>query len=150
MADPTSPDITSVSTETRVFPPPPQFSQRAHIKSMEQYRALAAEADRDPEAYWGARGREELYWQTPFTTVLEWKRPARQVVRRGHHQPQLQLPRPASGHPRRSNGADLRGRAGRPDALTYRQLHAEVCKLANGLRSPGGEEGRPGGDLPAR
>jgi len=42
MADSTSPDITSVSTEARVFPPPPEFSTRAHIQSMEQYRALAA------------------------------------------------------------------------------------------------------------
>ena len=35
MADPTSPEITSVLTEGRVFPPTPEFSRHAHIKSME-------------------------------------------------------------------------------------------------------------------
>jgi len=58
MADPTSPEITSVLTEGRVFPPPPAFSRQAHIKSMDQYRELATQAERDPEAYWGARAKE--------------------------------------------------------------------------------------------
>ena len=32
--------ITSVLQEKRVFPPPKDFSQRAHIKSLAQYRRL--------------------------------------------------------------------------------------------------------------
>src|SRR5262249_25563981 len=75
MADPTSPEITSVLTEGRVFPPPPEFSRRAHIKSIEQYRELATQAERDPEGYWGARGKEEIFWKAPFQKVLEWKPP---------------------------------------------------------------------------
>src|SRR4051812_33953100 len=67
--------LDSMQKETRVFPPPAAFAQRAHIPSMEAYSALCAEADADPDAYWGARGREELFWKVPFQTVLEWKPP---------------------------------------------------------------------------
>ena len=142
MADPTSPEITSVLTEGRVFPPPPEFSRRAHIKSMEQYRELAAQAERDPEGYWGARGKEEIYWKKPFQKVLEWKPPHREVVPRRDHQPLLQLPRPAPGDARGQDGAPLRGRAGRPAAAhATGELHAEVCQLANGLKSLGVKKG---------
>src|SRR5262249_49479934 len=68
-------DIESVLSEARVFPPPESLSRNAHIKSMAQYKRLCDEADKDPQAYWGARGREEVYWKTPFKTVLEWKPP---------------------------------------------------------------------------
>ena len=111
MADSTSPEITSVLTEGRIFPPPPEFSRRAHIKSMEQYRELATQAERDPEGYWGARGREEIFWKTPFQKVLEWKPPFAKWFVGRHHQPLLQLPGPAPRDARRPNGAHLRGRA---------------------------------------
>src|SRR4051812_23034467 len=69
------PEIESVLSEARVFPPDASFSKRAHIKSLDDYRKLCDEARRDPDAYWGARAREELYWKEPFKTVLEWKPP---------------------------------------------------------------------------
>ena len=68
-------EIDSMLSERRVFPPPPALSARAHVKSLEQYRALAEEARRDPEGYWAARAREELFWKEPFQTALEWKPP---------------------------------------------------------------------------
>ena len=74
MAD-TPQEIHSVLTEARVFPPPEEFSRRAHIRSMQDYQRLWDEAARDPEKYWGDRGREELYWKEPFRTVLDWKPP---------------------------------------------------------------------------
>ena len=141
MADPTSPDITSVLTEQRVFPPPPAFSKRAHIKTMEQYRALAAEAEKDPAAYWGARGREEIHWQTPFTTVLEWKAPhAKWFIGGTTNLSYNALDRHLDTHGDRT-ALIFEGEPGDVRRFTYRQLHAEVCKLANGLRSLGVRKG---------
>ncbi len=65
-------EIHSVLSESRVFAPPEEFSRRAHIRGMEDYRRLWDEAAANPEAYWGARAREELYWKEPFQTVLDW------------------------------------------------------------------------------
>src|SRR5579871_1048866 len=75
MSSPSPTAITSVLAEKRVFPPPEAFARRAQIKSLEEYRQLAELARRDPTAYWGARGREEIDWKVPFQTVLEWKPP---------------------------------------------------------------------------
>ena len=42
-------NITSFSTETRVFPPSKEFSKRAHIKSLAHYRKLHHESLKSPE-----------------------------------------------------------------------------------------------------
>jgi len=53
MADKVKPSgITSVLQETRVFPPPKEFSRRAHVKSMAEYRKLYQESIRSPERFW--------------------------------------------------------------------------------------------------
>ena len=67
---PAGTQIESTLAETRVFPPPPAFAQRAQIRSMAEYQRLYQEALEDPTGYWGARGREEIYWKEPFKTVL--------------------------------------------------------------------------------
>src|SRR5205085_2790845 len=66
--------IDSILQETRSFPPPPEFSRQAHIKTVEDYERLYAEAERDPEAFWGKIARE-LHWFQPWQKVLEWKPP---------------------------------------------------------------------------
>jgi len=141
MADPTSPEITSVLTEGRVFQPPPEFSRRAHIKSMEQYRELAAQAERDPEGYWGARGKEEIYWKTPFQKVLEWKPPFAKWYLGGTTNLSYNcLDRHLATHGDRT-ALLFEGEPGDQRRLSYRELHAEVCKLANGLKSLGVKKG---------
>ena len=47
--------LASVMQETRVFPPPAEFSKQARIGSLEEYRRLYDEAARDPEGFWHAR-----------------------------------------------------------------------------------------------
>jgi acetyl-CoA synthetase len=141
MAEPTSADITSVSTEGRVFPPPPEFSSRAHIRSMEQFRALTAEADRDPEGYWSARGREEIYWKTPFTKALEWKAPNAKWFLDGTTNLSYNcLDRHLAQHGERT-ALIFEGEPGDVQRISYREMHAQVCRLANGLKSLGVKKG---------
>ena len=143
MAEPQSPsqEIQSVLTENRVFPPPEEFSRRAHIRSMEDYRKLWDEAAANPEAYWGARAREELYWKEPFQTVLEWKPPHARWFIEGRtnlayncldrHLPKLK-DKPA---------ILFEGEPGDRRTLTYGELAAQVNRLANGLKSLGVTKG---------
>ncbi len=141
MAEATSHEILSFSHEGRVFPPPPEFQKKAHIRSLEEYRALYAEAAKDPDAFWGARAREELYWKTPFHTVLEWKPPHAQWFLGGttnlcYNALDRHLPKYAE-----KTAILFEGEPGDVRKITYRQLHADVCRLANGLKSLGVKKG---------
>ncbi|MFM0203718.1 acetate--CoA ligase [Paraburkholderia fungorum] len=63
--------IYSLQSENRVFPPSAKAVAGATVSSMDAYRALAAEAERDYEGFWGRLARETLSWNTPFTKVLD-------------------------------------------------------------------------------
>ncbi|MFL9869823.1 acetate--CoA ligase [Paraburkholderia fungorum] len=63
--------IESVLQERRVFPPSAEAAAGATISGMDAYRALAAEAERDYEGFWGRLARETLSWNKPFSKVLD-------------------------------------------------------------------------------
>src|ERR1044072_8637903 len=67
--------ITSVLHENRVFKPSKEFSARAHIKSLAQYRKLYNESIRSPEKFWAKQAKNELVWFRPWKKVLQWKEP---------------------------------------------------------------------------
>ena len=131
----------TVSTESRVFPPPPDFQARAHLNSLDAYRRLCAEAEADPDAYWAARAKEELHWETPFGAVLEWKAPHAKWFLGGKTNVCFNaLDRHLE---RRGDKVAFRfeGEPGDREDVTYRQLHARVCALASGLRALGVQAG---------
>ena len=57
--------ITSVLTETRLFPPPDAFSKKAHISSIGQYEALWNHAKDDPEGFWAEQAKA-IDWFQPW------------------------------------------------------------------------------------
>src|SRR5690348_6903382 len=77
MADSAAPSdqIDTVMKEVRVFPPPKAFSERARIKSLEDYQSLWDEAAADPKKFWADLARDELHWFQPFEQPLVWKEP---------------------------------------------------------------------------
>ena len=52
MASTEATHIDSTLTESRKFPPPPEFSKRAWVKNFDEYEALCKRADADPDAFW--------------------------------------------------------------------------------------------------
>ena len=48
-------NIESILDEFRVFPPPAGFAATAHVKSMDEYERMYAEAAADPEAFWARK-----------------------------------------------------------------------------------------------
>ncbi|HZI14961.1 MAG TPA: acetate--CoA ligase [Myxococcus sp.] len=134
-------EIQSVLTENRVFPPPEAFSQRAHIRSMEDYRKLWDEAAKDPEKYWGDRAREELYWKEPFRTVLDWKPPHARWFIEGRTNLAYNCLDRHLGTRRDKPAILFEGEPGDRRSITYGQLAAEVNRLANGLKSLGVRKG---------
>jgi acetyl-CoA synthetase len=137
----TSQQIESILQESRVFPPAPEFSASAHIKSMDEYRALAKEAEEDLEGFWAKRA-EDLHWFKKWDQVLDWQPPfAKWFVGGTINAAYNCLDRHLDG-PRRNKAAIIwEGEPGDERILTYQTLHREVCKFANVLKSLGVQKG---------
>jgi len=58
-------------TGERIFRPSPEFAQRAHIKSFEQYQAMYRRSIEDPAGFWGEIA-QEFYWQQKWNKFCEW------------------------------------------------------------------------------
>ena len=67
-------NIESHLIEKRVFRPRKEFSQKARIKSLDQYRRMYRESIKQPEKFW-PREAGELTWRTRWKKVVEWKAP---------------------------------------------------------------------------
>jgi acetyl-CoA synthetase len=66
--------VASVMNEVRVFPPPAEFSAKARIGSLDEYRRLYDAAMNDPDGFWDERAKA-MPWITPYTKVLDWAPP---------------------------------------------------------------------------
>ncbi|MDH4348600.1 MAG: AMP-binding protein, partial [Gemmatimonadota bacterium] len=130
-------NIESVLHETRKFQPPAAFTAAARIKSAD-FAALRAEADRDNVAYWGRLASEELRWHVPFSRILDdSKAPNYRWFTDGEINASFNCLDIHLG-PRGDKPAIIfEGEHGDGRTLTYRQLTAEVCQLANALKALG-------------
>jgi acetyl-CoA synthetase len=130
-------DIESVLKEERVFHPPPEFSAKAHIKSLEEYERLYRQAEEDPEGFWAGIARE-LHWFTPWERVLEWNPPFAQWFVGGRTNIAYNcLDRHLSTARKNKAALIWEGEPGEERILTYQVLHREVCKFANVLKGLG-------------
>jgi acetyl-CoA synthetase len=63
--------IESVMHETRLFQPPAEHREQAHVRSMEQYRELYRQSMDAPEGFWARRTRELVSWFREPTRIME-------------------------------------------------------------------------------
>ncbi len=132
------------SSEVRVFPPPADFAAKAHIGSMDQYRRMYERSIRDPEGFWGEIA-EGFYWKQKWTKVrdydfkgdisIKWFIGAKTNITYNCLDRHLD---------KRGDQVAIIWEGNEPteDAkLTYRQLHEQVCKFANVLKSRGVKKG---------
>ena len=143
-----STNITSVLQEERVFRPPKEFSKRAHIKSLAEYRKLYNESIRSPEKFWGRVAKQELSWFKPWKKVLQWKEPFAKWFIGGRLNVSYNCLDRHLGTPTANKAALIwegepagAGKPGEERTFTYKQLHHEVCKFANVLKHNGIKKG---------
>ena len=124
----------SLMTESRVFKPSAEFSKKARISSMAQYKKMHEESIKHPDKFFG-REAKELHWTKPFTKVLDWKCPnAKWFIGGKLNVSENCLDRHLDG-PRKTKAALIwEGEPGEKRVLTYQQLHREVCRFANVLK----------------
>src|SRR5437660_5970396 len=132
-----SQSIDSILKENRIFQPSPEFSNQAHIKSLEQYEQLYREAEENPEAFWG-RIAEELHWFRKWDRVLDWKAPWAKWFEGGLINLSYNcLDRHVATWRRNKAAIIWEAEPGEVRTLTYQQLLLEVSKFANVLKSLG-------------
>jgi acetyl-CoA synthetase len=133
--------IESILHEERVFPPPAEFAQQAHIKSFEEYEEIYANAAEDPQAFW-ASVAENLHWFQKWETVLEWNEPFAKWFVGGLINASYNCVDRHLETFRKNKAAIIwEGEPGEVRTLTYQQLHTEICKFANVLKKLGVEKG---------
>jgi acetyl-CoA synthetase len=129
--------------ENRVFDPPADFAKKARIGSMAAYNALCQEAERDDAGYWAKLAREEIVWKKPFTRALDesnapfYKWFDDGLLNASYNCLDKNI---EAGHGDKV-AIIFESDAGDVTRVTYQDLHAKVCALANGLKSLGYKKG---------
>ena len=124
----------SLMTESRVFKPSAEFSKKARISSMAQYKKMHEESIKHPDKFFG-REAKELHWTKPFTKVLDWKCPnAKWFIGGKLNVSENCLDRHLDGLRKTKAALIWEGEPGEKRVLTYQQLHREVCRFANVLK----------------
>jgi acetyl-CoA synthetase len=133
--------IDTVMHEDRVFPPSDEFVRRAVI-TKDKYESLYQQAADNPEKFWGDLAKQELHWFKPFDKVLEWNPPFAKWFVGGQTNASYNC---LDSHIAAGKGDKTailwEGEPGEKRTLTYKELHSEVCKFANALKSLGLEQG---------
>jgi acetyl-CoA synthetase len=136
------PTIESILQEQRLFSPPPELAEQAHIKSFAEYEQLYAKAKADPAAFWAELAQQELDWFEPWHTVLDWQPPfAKWFVGGKLNITYNCLDRHLKTWRRNKAALIWEGEPGDSRTLTYAQLHREVCQAANVLKQLGVKKG---------
>ena len=147
MAD-ESKSMDSLMTEDRTFPPPAELKPNAHIKSLEQYEEMYNRSIEDPEGFWLEQA-EMLHWFKKPTKALEftWDTKGRKIEHTYFADGQLNVSYNCLDRhlgTERENKAALIWQGDEIDedkSITYKELHTEVCKFANVLKSLGIKKG---------
>ncbi len=138
MSESASGQIDSVMIEERVFPPSEAFTSKSVIGSLEAYQKLYDDAKDDPVAFWDKLAQNELHWFKPYDEVLIWNNPDAQWFVGGRTNVSYNCLDSHLETARRNKAAIIwEGEPGDTRTLTYQQLHQEVCKFANALKSLG-------------
>lgn len=136
------PTIESILQEKRLFPPSPEFSQNAQIKSLEEYQQLYEKAKADPPQFWAELAETQLDWFQKWDTVLDWQPPFAKWFEGGKINISYNcLDRHLTTWRRNKAALIWEGEPGDSRTFTYAQLHREVCQFANVLKQLGVKKG---------
>ncbi|HEU5137205.1 MAG TPA: acetate--CoA ligase [Steroidobacteraceae bacterium] len=137
----TSENIKSVLVEERSFPPSPEFTAMARVKPADA-AALHRDAAADYLGFWARQARAELRWHKPFTVTLDDSQaPNYRWFTDGELNVSyncLDVHLEERGH---KTAVTFVGEPGDVRHVSYRELHADVCRFANALLAQGVKSG---------
>ncbi|HEY2416990.1 MAG TPA: acetate--CoA ligase [Steroidobacteraceae bacterium] len=129
--------IESALNESRSFAPPGQFAARARLKPAD-VAALRRRADADYLGFWADLAREHLQWHRPFTRVLDDSQaPNYRWFTDGELNVSVNCLDAHLAARADKSAIVFEGEPGDTRTLSYRELHAQVCRFANVLKGLG-------------
>jgi len=132
--------IQSVSREVRRFPPPAAAKARALIDEA-TYDRLYKRSVEEPEAFWAEQAEAELTWTKKWDRVLDWQPPFARWFDGG----ELNVSANCLDRQLEKRGDKTailwEGEPGEIRRISFRELHAEVSKFSNVLKSLGVKAG---------
>ncbi|MBN8487294.1 MAG: acetate--CoA ligase [Burkholderiales bacterium] len=132
-----------MSEELKIYSPTAAFAAQAHVSGMAAYEALCKEAETDYEGYWGRLAKELISWKTPFTKVLnESEAPFFKWFEDGTLNASYNcLDRNIERGLGDKTAIIFEADGGEVTKVSYKELLAKTCQIANGLRSLGIKKG---------
>ncbi|HEY1726335.1 MAG TPA: acetate--CoA ligase [Steroidobacteraceae bacterium] len=133
-----------MNSTTRLYPVPSAMAAHAHINEA-RYRADYERSIADPNGFWGEVGRR-LQWIRPYTKVKDVSYRLEDFHIRWYEDGTLNLSQNCLDRhlAKRADQVAIIWEPDRPGParkLTYRELHADVCRFANVLRDLGVKKG---------
>jgi acetyl-CoA synthetase len=134
-------NIKSVLVEERRFTPSEEFVARARLKAADVEK-LRAEAASNHKGFWARQAQSELRWHKPFSVTLDDSQaPNYRWFVDGELNVSyncLDVHLEERGH---KTAVTFVGEPGDVRHVSYRELHADVCRFANALQSLGVKQG---------
>ena len=125
-------------SDLETYVPSAEFSARAHVKSLDEYRALYDRAQNDPVKFWEELGISELSWFRPFEKTLDWNPPHAKWFTGGTLNACYNCVDRHLENGRRSKPALIwEGEPGDQRIITYEELHKLVTRFASVLARHG-------------
>ncbi len=139
-----SESISVLMAEKRTFPPAKEFSERAHIKSFEEYEEIYKRSVEDPEGFWGEMAENQLDWFKKWDKVLQYnfEKPEIKWFQGGKINASYNcLDRHITTATRNKAAIIWEADDGSYKTYTYQQLYYEVNRFANVLKKHGVKKG---------
>jgi acetyl-CoA synthetase len=130
-------------SEHKIYELKSEITQRAHINS-DQYRSMYKRSIDDPEAFWAEQAGNFLDWFKPWEKVMEYDYPRGYI--RWFEGGKLNVSVNCLDRHLAERGDQIAiiwesDDPTQAKKITYRDLHTEVCKFANVLKSLGVQKG---------
>ncbi len=135
--------MSATNPTVTIYNPSEAFVKNATVAGMAAYEALCQEAEQDYEGFWARQARDLLSWKTPFTKTLnESKAPFFKWFEDGTLNASYNcLDRNIEKGLGDKTAIIFEADGGEVTKITYSELLAKTCQIANGLREMGVEKG---------
>ncbi len=131
--------------QEKIYDVPADYARRAHIDD-KKYREMYERSIRDPDGFWAEQAQAFVTWLKPWQRVSDWSYDAKNLYIKWFIGGKLNVAYNCLDRhlERRGNQVAILWEGDDPKEdkkITYRELHREVCKFANVLKSRGVKKG---------
>jgi len=132
-------------SDSKVYPVPAEFAANANVNA-EQYAAMYQQSVEDPEGFWAEQAEKYLTWFKPWDKVLDWSFMEDDLHIEWFKGGKLNVSFNCLDRhlDTRADQTAILWEGDNPEesrAVTYGELHADVNRFANALKSRGVKKG---------